>query len=294
MNKTMKKFAKKICPMFLCLLLLTGCVKESKDTAPVFEEASDLDTTEVAGTENMPESIDVDGVKIALLDTGISTKAIDSVHILTGYNYITSTKDTEDQINHGTAVASVILGCESAGVEAMAPDAYLIPLVIVTKQEGKTIRISPEQLAQVIRDSIDIYKADIINVSLGIHEDNAELKEAVAYADEKGIPIISAVGNDGENGKPYYPASYDTVLAVGSCDKDGNPSSFSQEGAKVLAPGENIMLASRNGVSYGVKGTSFSTGYISAQAANILLKEPALTPEELFEKIIEIGKDTRN
>lgn len=228
-----------------------------------------------------------DGVKIALLDTGVSTKAIDAGHILPGHNYVTGTGDTEDLINHGTAVASVILGCDGAKVTGIAPEAYIIPLVIVTKQDGETTSVSPEQLAQVIRDSIDIYQADIINVSLGIREDNPALCEAVAYADQKGIPVISAVGNDGEDGRSCYPAAYDTVLAVGSCDRDGNKSSFSQDGAQVLAPGEDIMLASRNGVPYGIKGTSFATGYISAYAARILAEEPALTPKDLYDKIIE-------
>lgn len=105
--------------------------------------------------------------------------------------------------------------------------------------------------------------------------------------------MISAVGNDGEGGRPYYPASYDTVLAVGSCDKNGEKSSFTQDGAQVLAPGEHIMLASRNGVPYGIRGTSFATGYISAYAAKILAEEPALTPEALYRKIIEEAESFR-
>ena len=103
--------------------------------------------------------------------------------------------------------------------------------------------------------------------------------------------MISAVGNDGEDGRPYYPAAYDTVLAVGSCDRDGNKSSFTQDGAQVLAPGEDIMLASRNGVPYGIKGTSFATGYISAYAAKILAEKPTLTPKDLYDRIIEKSKD---
>lgn len=52
-----------------------------------------------------------DRVIIALLDTGVSTKAISGGQLLSGYNYVTDSTDTEDLINHGTAVASVILGC---------------------------------------------------------------------------------------------------------------------------------------------------------------------------------------
>lgn len=262
------------------LFMLTGCSKGYTEAASVPESAS---VTE----DKFSSDTDADGVKIALIDTGVSAKAIDSQHILSGYNYVNGTKDTEDLINHGTAVASVILGCAGAQVTGIAPQAYIVPIVIVTKQNGKTVSAEPEVLARAIRDSIDQYNADIINVSLGIKNDNPALKEAVNYAKEKGVPMISAVGNEGKDGKPYYPAAYASVLAVGSCDKNGNKSSFSQGGAQVLAPGEGVMLASRNGVPYGIKGTSFATGAVSAYAANILASEPSLTPEELYEKIAE-------
>lgn len=292
------KIVKRILFLLLSLiLLLTGCITKQIDApqttkSPYLTENITLPDGEKADTSNVETAalspkVDVDGVKIALLDTGVSTKAIDNRHILPGHNYVTGTEDTEDLINHGTAVASVILGCDGANVTGIAPEEYIIPLVIVTKQDGKTTSVSPEQLAQAIVDSIDIYKADIINVSLGIHEDNRALREAISYAEQKDVLIISAVGNDGENGKPYYPAAYDTVLAVGACDRDGNRASFSQDGAQVLAPGDGIMLASRNGVAYGVKGTSFATGYISAYAAKILAKEPTLTAKDLYNKIID-------
>ena len=37
-------------------------------------------------------------------------------------------------------IALIILGCESAEVTGIAPEAYLVPLVIVTKQDGETKR----------------------------------------------------------------------------------------------------------------------------------------------------------
>ena len=107
-------------------------------------------------------------VIIAALDTGISTTAIQSESLLSGWNYVTDTEDTEDRINHGTAVASVILGCESAGIEATAPNTAVVPLVIADKVDGQMVTATPEVLAQAIRDSVDKYGACIINVSLGM------------------------------------------------------------------------------------------------------------------------------
>lgn len=230
---------------------------------------------------------DSDQVVIALLDTGVSEEAIEGKRLLPGYNYVMDSEDTQDRVNHGTAVASAILGSESAGVPAMAPEAYLVPLVIVTKEDGEMCSVSPEVLARAIRDSVDVYDADIINVSLGIYKDDTELRAAVEYAQEQGVLVIAAVGNDGADGRPYYPAAYDTVLAVGSCDKDGKVSEFTQDGADVLAQGEDIWLASKNGKTYGAKGTSYATGFVSAEAANLLKEDPSLTPGELREAIVQ-------
>lgn len=139
----------------------------------------------------------------------------------------------------------------------------------------------PETLARAIRDSVNVYHANIINVGLGIRDDNADLRSAVDYANRKGVLVIAAVGNDGASGKAYYPAAYDAVLAVGSCNKAGEKSSFSQPGVDVLAPGEGLTLSSRNGVAYGVKGTSYASGFVSGYTTGLLADRPYLSPEEL-------------
>ena len=262
----MKKYVTLYAVIFTVIYMsLCGCGKEPQ----------------VSQKPQIPE-----GVVIALLDTGVSSTAITSDHLLTGYNYVEDNTDTEDRINHGTAVTSVILGCESAGVEAIAPNAYVVPLVVLTKVDGQEVSVSTEVLAKAIREAVDLYDADIINISLGIQKDDATLKAAVEYATQQGVLVVSAVGNGGKEGMPYYPASYDCVIAVGSHDENGEESSFSQPGADVLAPGEDIWLASRNGVKYGTRGTSYATSFISAEAANLLLQDETLSLEELKNRII--------
>lgn len=263
---------------FLCLiifiLLLSGCKKQSTPK----------------GSFDVDSASPIQGVKIALIDTGISSKAIEKERILQGFNYVTRCADCEDRINHGTAVSSVIVGCESAGVNGIADNAYLIPLVVTDKPDGTPQSVTPDVLAEAIRDSIDVYGADIINISLGIQKDHPALRETIAYADKMGVPVISAVGNDGGDGNAYYPAAYETVLAVGSCDNDGNKSNFSGNGADILAPGEKIMLASRNGVPYAIKGSSFAAGIVSAYAANLIAENENLAPDELYSRLIETAR----
>ena len=233
-----------------------------------------------------------EGITIAVLDTGVSTTAIQSEYLLSGWNYVTQSADTEDRINHGTAVVSVILGCESAGIEANAPDARIVPLVITDKVDGDVQSVAPDVLAQVIRESVDKYGADIINVSLGTKKDDPALRDAVSYAQKKGALVIAAAGNEGESEELYYPAAYEDVLTVGSHDKNLKVSSFTQRNGTVdiLAPGEDIWLASRNGKTYGAKGTSYATGYVSAAAALLWQSDLTQTSEEINQAILSTAQ----
>ena len=247
-----------------------------------------------AGKEAIEVTSEKENVVIALLDTGISRVAIDETRILPGYNYVENTENTEDKINHGTAVASVIVGSAPAKIEGIAPEALLVPLVVTTKEKDGSIRnVTPDILAQIIYDSVDIYKADIINISLGIKKDEIKIKEAIDYAYINGVTVISAAGNDGDDESLYYPAAYETVLAVGSHNDKGELSDFSQRNrtADILAPGEDIWLASRNGKTYGARGSSYATAYAAAAAARLLAYDSDLTPDKIREILIDTATE---
>lgn len=243
----------------------------------------------LAGCTATPRATEYDKPVVALLDTGVSTVAIDPDGLLSGYNYVTDSGDTEDRLNHGTAVASILLGSKEAGVAGMAEGQCLILPLVVVDVGGS---VAPEILAQAIRDSIDVYGANIINLSLGIKTDAEALREAVSYAEEQGILVVSAVGNEGGSDR-YYPASYETVVAVGSHNKYGSPSDFSQRNgtADILAPGEHILMASCDGKPYGSRGTSFATGYVTACAVRLLAEDSNLRPAQLRERLYASATD---
>ena len=100
--------------------------------------------------------------------------------------------------------------------------------------------------------------------------------------------MICAAGNEGDSKDLYYPAAYDGVLTVGSHDKDLKVSNFTQQNGTVdiLAPGEDIWLASRNGKTYGAKGTSYATGFVSGTAALLWQTDLTQTPEEIVQTIL--------
>ena len=226
-------------------------------------------------------------VVIAIIDTGISTCAIPAENIREGKNYLDPAFSTEDTYGHGTAVASVIL--------ADFPQARLVPLVSNAFENGKIIQVDNDVFAQMIRDAVDVYQCRIINLSVGLILDKSSIREAVAYAEEKGVLVVASVGNDyaADGDFRYYPAGYDTVLAVGSVNSDHTAiSDFSQRGewVDVYAVGEDVTIATLSGNTRQSQGTSYSAARVTAYAASLLQQDPALTPAALREKLLREAK----
>lgn len=259
----------------LCSLLVLVIISQ-----PVF--ASDLPSGE--------------NIRIAIIDTGISTLAISSEQVEQGYNYMSESMDTEDEIGHGTAIAGLIVGSVAANVPGTAPNAKLVPLVYQIKDEnGKIQKADQEAVARAIRDAIDVYGCRVINLSVGTTMESMLLREAVEYAEEKNALIISSVGNRNVENPDclYYPAAYPTVIGVGSVSKKEQVSKFSQrnESVMLVANGEKIWTASREGRPLLTNGTSFATAFVSGAVAVLLSAYPKLTAAKVRQILCESAKD---
>ncbi len=226
-------------------------------------------------------------VRIALIDTGIAVEAFDSANLAEGVNYLRPPAGTQDWIGHGTAVAGIILGADGVHIKGIAPKAKLVPLVIATKTaDGEKLAGDSELLAQAIRDAIDLYDCQIINISAGTLSAGEELQSAVEYAEEKGIILISSVGNANQYYPEniYYPAAYETVLGVSALKRNGEVARFSQcnDSVFICAPGDRLKLASTTeGKTTFGSGTSYATAYVSGAVALLVSEDPDLTPEEI-------------
>ena len=230
------------------------------------------------------EYVTRDPVIIGIIDTGISTNAIDSDHILEGKNYLDPSLSTEDTYGHGTAVASVIL--------KELPQAQLVPLVSNAYESGRIKQVDNDVFAQMIRDAVDVYHCRIINLSVGLILDKPSIREAVAYAEEKGVLVVASAGNDyARDGEfMYYPAAYETVLSVGSVNKkEDQISDFSQRGdwVDLYACGEEVKIKTLSGNKIESEGTSYSAARVTARAARFLQKNRKLTPAQLREKLFK-------
>ncbi len=154
-----------------------------------------------------------------------------------------------------------------------------------------------EGVCTAIYDAVDVYGCRIINLSLGIDRADEKLRDAVTYAEEKGVIVISAVGNNNRNApdRVFYPAAYKTVVGVGSVDNQEEVSDFSQRNFSVMvtAPGEDVTLpaAGEKTAARTVSGTSYAAACVTAFAAAVLPECPSMSPAEFRELLKTSSRD---
>lgn len=224
-------------------------------------------------------------IRVAVVDTGFSDKSIPDGSIAGGKNYVVESMGTDDTYGHGTAVASIIL--------ENVPDAELVALVSSVYDHGKLTQVDADTFARIIMDAVDVYECDVINVSAGFAADVETVRQAVDYAKEKGVVIVAAAGNDYQDNPDakYYPAAYESVIAVGSMNENKTSiSDFSQRGewVDIYECGENITVKTLSGNERIVSGTSYSAAIVTAKVCKILEENSNTGVDEVMREIKDL------
>lgn len=199
------------------------------------------------------------GITAAVLDTGITDHSSLSHTQVNHYDLV---KDGEALNGHGTAMASLIAGNDATN-GGVAPITKLID-IRVADSKGKS---NTALVAQGILQAVD-QGAAIINISLGSTGDSVVLRNAVEYAQSRGVIIVAAAGNEQQTSLAY-PAGYAGVISVAAIDANGTQAYFSNSGSSltISAPGVGIVSAyddNRMVISSGTsQATALTTGVVS-------------------------------
>ena len=188
------------------------------------------------------------GVKIALLDSGVDTehpRLKNSLALSEAKSFVPDDESINDITGHGTMVAGVIA--------RIAPDAELIPYKVINETGNALWTV--EAIITAAND-----KVDVINMSLGTYKTISDSNEyltyqlferAVAYAAENNCYMVSSIGNENldldvqsNNFIEYLPSCFDDVIAVSGITKNKNLASYSNYGKSVnyCAPGGDIVV----------------------------------------------------
>jgi thermitase len=251
------------------------------------------------------------GVPVAVVDTGVTFKHADLApnawvnpgeprngvddddsgfkDDVNGADFLSGDSDPDDDGGHGTHVAGIIgaQGNNSTGITGVNWESAVMGLKFLDGNgEGNTA-----DAASAIDYAVD-HGARVINASWGGPAFSHALYSAIRRANEHGVLVVAAAGNDGVNAdsSPDYPAAFDlpNVISVAATDRSDRLLDFSNYGAKSVdlgAPGDDVystVPAVTDPSGYAAfSGTSMAAPFVSGAAALYLSKFPQASVDQV-------------
>lgn len=207
-----------------------------------------------------------------------------------GYNFLANNSNLDDEHGHGTGITSIIAANSNnwRGIAGINWRAKVMILKALNNLGGGEF----EDVSRAIRYAAD-NGAKVINMSFGASTGLSVLSSAVDYAISKGVVIVAAAGNDGQN-RLLYPARYPQVISVGSINNSDQKSSFTNygDGLDLAAIGEDITMASIGSPSMYTtgSGSSFAAAQVTGVVSLMLAQHPQLSPAQV-EEILDSTTD---
>ncbi|HUF26343.1 MAG TPA: S8 family peptidase [Gemmatimonadaceae bacterium] len=201
---------------------------------------------------------------------------------------------------HGTHVAGIIAAARGneLGMDGIATGVKIMSVRTVPDGDERD-----KDVANAIRYAVD-NGAHIINMSFGkaFSPQKQVVDEAVRYAESRGVLLVHAAGNDGEDvaETPSYPSPfYDdggrarNWIEVGASSWKGLDSlaapfsNYGREQVDLFAPGEDIYSTVLDGGYDSNSGTSMAAPVVSGVAALLMAYYPDLTAVDVRRIILE-------
>lgn len=204
---------------------------------------------------------------------------------------------------HGTHVAGIIAGMPH-GAEVQYGVGYKTARIM-------TVRTVPngderdKDVANSIRYAVD-NGAKILNMSFGkpVSPGKNIVWEAFKYAQDKGVLLVKAAGNENENIEEniYYPTNFQDVtdpapfinnmIVVGASTNNNeflraSFSNYNQKMVNVFAPGDKIYSTVPDGKYEYLQGTSMAAPVVAGAASVLLAYMPNLTPAQIIEALVK-------
>jgi subtilisin len=255
-----------------------------------------IEATRAAGTGH-----DGNGIKVAVLDTGIDRSHPDFNHSAMITETFVEGETVDDVQGHGTHCAGTICGRPSS---ANVPRYGVAPGVIL--HVGKVLNNhGAGREGDIIAGMIWAMErgCEVISMSLGRgtmpNEPFDPLYESIAQdALDQGILIVAAAGNDSDRRWNYVapvgaPANSPSIMAVAAIGADGGVASFSCGGVgtgqvDISAPGVGIFSAFAGVQTYKkLMGTSMACPHVAGLAALHAASAPQLRGQALWDHLVQ-------
>jgi subtilisin family serine protease len=209
--------------------------------------------------------------------------------------------------SHGTGVAGIVAtGRDNQiGVDGIATAVQIMTLRAVPNGDERD-----KDVANAIRYAVD-HGAHIINMSFGkaYSPEKAVVDAAVRYADERGVLLVHAAGNDAQDlataanfpNRRYLDGGEALHwLEIGASDWRGADrlaadfSNYGRAQVDVFAPGSQILSTAPGNRYEAASGTSFAAPVVSGIAAILMAYFPELSTADVRRIILESATPLRD
>lgn len=230
-------------------------------------------------------------VRLGLLDSALDLDhpALKGARI--GTHRVSEKRVSRREQEHGTAIASLLVGREAAGYAGLLPQASLFAADVFDLDNQNRPYTDAFRLAKGL-DWLAQQRLTTINVSIA-GPDSAVLRKAVQLLAQKGIALAAAGGNQGPKGAPPYPAAYPEVLAVTAVDRQLAPYARANQGRylRLAAPGVAVWAAAPEGSGAFRDGSSYAAPAASAALALVAALESSLTVPQRIARLTAAARD---
>jgi subtilisin family serine protease len=161
---------------------------------------------------------------------------------------------------HGAAVAEILAG------PGRLYGARLYHAAVVGDASGAAAAAGVDDIVKAV-DWLSGEGVRLVNVSLA-GPYNKILDRGLRAAAARGVVLVAAAGNDGDDAPPRYPAGFPFVIAVTAVDAELDPYRRAPRGDHIdfAAPGVDVYVPLGGGGRY-LSGTSIATPFVTALAA---------------------------
>jgi subtilisin family serine protease len=200
---------------------------------------------------------------IGVIDTAVdlSHPSLAGTHIT--LRTIRSPDRPPSDMDHGTAVVSLLVGRPDSEVVGIIPGAQVLA-ADAFHAWGQASRADAYDLIAAL-DWLVSQGVRVVNMSLS-GPDNEHMQRVVARVQEQGVVVVAAAGRPDRSQTSGYPAKYPGVIAVSAINNRLRPSRLAIRGDHIAfaAPGAGIAVAHRPFGVRRVEGTSFAAPFVSA------------------------------
>ncbi len=217
--------------------------------------------------------------KVAVLDSGLMDGAgIDGL-VAARYDAVNPDRPLSDRAGHGTQMAMIASGAVTP--EGTAGDsADGVPVVAIRAFDDNGITSNFALMRAVDRALAE--GAKVLNMSWGTETPSSFIKTTMAYAQQQGMIIVAAAGNE-PTGTPVYPSAFDGVIAVSAVGENNQIWEQSNYGSQIVvsAPGKASFPVGHDGPPGRYAGTSISSAYTANLVARYLTEHPNASAGEI-------------